>query len=68
MKNKSPNSIQLSLGQTKRSFAESTERPVQVNSWVNTALTKKQASTEQRGSSQMVEVHFAFSKSILNRR
>jgi hypothetical protein len=68
MKNKSPNNIQLSIGQSKRPFVESKPRTVQVNSWVNTALAKTQISTSKSGPCQMVEVHFAFSKSILNRR
>lgn len=68
MKNKSLNSIQLTLGQSKPPLAKSTERPIQVNSWVNTALAKKREKSTTKGPSHMVEVHFAFSKSILNRR
>lgn len=68
MKDKSLNSIQLTIGQSKPPSAKSVERPIQVNSWVNTALAKKQEKSSHNGPSQMVEVHFAFSKSILNRR
>lgn len=68
MKKTSPSTIQLTLSQSKRPFAAPTKRPIQVNSWVNTALSKRQASSSNHDSSQMVEVHFAFSKSILNKR
>ncbi|MGH1336474.1 MAG: hypothetical protein ACRBFS_10130 [Aureispira sp.] len=68
MKNMSPKSIQLTVNQCNRPFAKTVNQPIQVNSWVNTALAKRQVGTTNRNSSQMVEVHFAFSKSILNRR
>lgn len=68
MKNQSPSSIQLTLSQSQRPLALAKERPIQVNSWVNTALAKRTASKSQRSPSQMVEVHFAFSKSILRKR
>lgn len=68
MKNASPKHIQLSVGQSSRPLAKTTEQPIQVNHWVNKALTQKKATTTNLQSSQMVEVHFAFSKSILNKR
>lgn len=68
MKNMSPNNIQLSVGQNKRPFVAPKPCTIQVNSWVNKALSKTQINTSKSGPSQMVEVHFAFSKSILNRR
>ena len=68
MKNASPKHIQLSVGQSTRPLAKTTEQSIQVNPWVNKALTQKKASTSNLQSSQMVEVHFAFSKSILNKR
>ncbi|MFK7797607.1 MAG: hypothetical protein AB8E82_09145 [Aureispira sp.] len=68
MKNKSPRKIQLSVVQNKRPFVESKPCTIQVNSWVNTALTKVPTNTSKSSPSQMVEVHFAFSKSIMNRR
>lgn len=68
MKNKSTTNVQLTIGQNKLSSINCAAPTVQVNSWVNTALAKKDIDYNKSASSQMVKVHFAFSKSILNKR
>ena len=70
MKNNSPSTVQVDVQQSSTSRTERKASAFSVNDWVKKALSSKRNKgyTSQNGASQHVEVHFAFSKSILKKR
>lgn len=51
-------------------FFQSSEKPIQVESWVNTALDSKNNTGEKTTttSTQMLQLNMSFSQSILNHK
>ncbi len=69
MKNNSPSTVQVEVSQPSTGRKARKASAFSVNDWVKKALSaKKNNTTTKRGPSQHVEVHFAFSKSILKKR
>ena len=71
MKNNSPSRVQVDVKQTSMQPQTHKKSAFSVNEWVKKALTakKNKGYTAEKGTSQQhVEVHFAFSKSILNKK
>lgn len=70
MKNTSPSTIQVEVSQPTTNRKACNVGAFFVNDWVKKALSSKKdkTPTTHEGPSQHLEVHFAFSKSILKKR
>lgn len=70
MKNNSPSTVQVDVNQTSTTGKAHKSSAFSVNDWVKKALSAKKNKDipSSKGASQHVEVHFAFSKSILKKR